>query len=103
MPLLLLGVAVPIFFGSRSIFTNNRSIFRRYGCSFIHLQAHTNNHSGDKVVLQSEQVANPVAVRFSWAGDAGENNVFDKEGFPAAPFRTDNWKGITDEIKYRVE
>jgi sialate O-acetylesterase len=26
--------------------------------------------------------------------DAGEDNLFNKEGFPAAPFRTDNRKGI---------
>lgn len=59
--------------------------------------------TGEKVTVQGDQVANPVAVRFGWADDAGENNLFNKEGFPATPFRTDNWKGITEEMKYKVE
>jgi sialate O-acetylesterase len=56
----------------------------------------------DKVVVYSESVGLPVAVRFGWADDAGENNLFNKEGFPAAPFRTDEWKGITEEVKYGI-
>ncbi len=57
---------------------------------------------GDQVIVFQEGVANPVAVRFGWADDAGENNLFNKEGFPAVPFRTDNWPGITDKNKYQV-
>ena len=52
---------------------------------------------GDKVVVMCDAVTNPVAVRYGWADDVGENNLFNKEGFPAAPFRTDTWKGITDK------
>jgi sialate O-acetylesterase len=55
---------------------------------------------GDKVVVYCDDVINPVAVRFGWADDAGEDNLFNKEGFPAAPFRTDNWKGITEQVKF---
>jgi sialate O-acetylesterase len=57
---------------------------------------------GDKVVVYHEGIAQPVAVRFGWADDAGDNNLFNKEGFPAVPFRTDDWKGITEENKYQV-
>ena len=57
---------------------------------------------GDKVVVMSDVVTNPVAVRYGWADDAGEDNLFNKEGFPAPPFRTDTWKGITDEVKYEL-
>ncbi len=55
---------------------------------------------GDHVVVYSDEVSNPVAVHFGWADDAGEDNLFNKEGFPASPFRTDNWKGITEEGKF---
>ncbi|MDP2068926.1 MAG: sialate O-acetylesterase [Lutibacter sp.] len=56
----------------------------------------------NKVVLSSEEVASPIAVHFSWIGDASESNLFNKEGFPAVPFRTDEWKTITKEIKYKI-
>jgi len=29
--------------------------------------------------------------------------LFNKEGFPAAPFRTDKWKGITEGKKFAFE
>ena len=54
------------------------------------------------VIVSSTAVPNPVAVRFGWADDAGMDNLFNKEGFPAAPFRTDDWKGITDSNVYSV-
>jgi sialate O-acetylesterase len=57
---------------------------------------------GDKVVVFQDGVTSPVAVRYSWADDAGESNLFNKEGLPAAPFRTDNWKGITEAAKYKA-
>ena len=57
---------------------------------------------GSDVVVYSDDVPDPVAVRYGWADDAGEANLFNKEGFPASPFRTDEWKGITDGIKYVI-
>ena len=56
----------------------------------------------NKVLVSSDQVAVPVAVRYAWADDAGEANLFNKEGFPALPFRTDNWKPITENVKYTI-
>ena len=44
----------------------------------------------DAVVVSSPQVPNPVAVRYGWA-DLPRVNLFNKEGFPASPFRTDEW------------
>ncbi|MBS0032006.1 sialate O-acetylesterase [Chitinophaga sp. 22321] len=58
---------------------------------------------GDKVVVYTDEVSSPVAVRFGWADDNLEDNLFNKEGFPAAPFRTDNWKSITQDKKYTVQ
>ena len=43
---------------------------------------------GRTVVVQSPQVARPVAVRYGWA-NVPDGNLFNKEGLPASPFRTD--------------
>ena len=58
---------------------------------------------GDHVVVHSDEISYPVAVRFGWMDDAGEDNLFNKEGFPASPFRTDHWKGITEEHKFTFQ
>lgn len=50
---------------------------------------------GNKIVVYSDEVQNPVAARYNW-GNNPDGNVFNKEGLPLAPFRTDNWKGITE-------
>jgi sialate O-acetylesterase len=55
---------------------------------------------GATVVVSSAAVRNPVAVRYGWADDAGAINLFNKEGFPASPFRTDKWKGITEDARF---
>jgi sialate O-acetylesterase len=51
---------------------------------------------GDKVVVWSEKVKEPVAVRFGWSNNPAELNLYNKEGLPASPFRTDDWTGVTD-------
>lgn len=58
--------------------------------------------SGNRVLLTAEEVPQPVAIRYAWADDAGNANLFNKAGFPAVPFRTDQWPGITVKGKYRV-
>lgn len=50
----------------------------------------------DKVIVCNETVKEPVAVRYAW-GNNPDVNLFNKEGLPAVPFRTDNWKGITEK------
>lgn len=55
---------------------------------------------GDKVVVYSEGLKNPQAVRYGWSDDAGDANLYNKDGFPASPFRTDHWKEKTAEVKY---
>jgi sialate O-acetylesterase len=45
---------------------------------------------GDTVVVWSEAVPEPVAVRFGWQTVA-EPNLMNKEGLPASPFRTHDW------------
>ena len=45
----------------------------------------------DAVVVRSDEVAKPVAVRYAWA-DNPDASLYNKEGLPASPFRTDDWK-----------
>lgn len=45
---------------------------------------------GDSVMLSSPQVAKPVAVRYGWS-NSPRCNLYNKEGLPASPFRTDDW------------
>ena len=47
--------------------------------------------SGDYVVVKSEKVKKPVAVRYGW-GNADEPNLMNAEGLPASSFRTDDWE-----------
>ncbi len=44
---------------------------------------------GDKIIVSSEEVSNPKYVRNAWADDPVNPNLINKEGLPAAPFRTD--------------
>ena len=67
-------------------------------------QFHTANASieNNKIIVVADGVSQPVAVRYNWANDASAGNLFNKEKFPAAPFRTDNWEGITVKTKYTI-
>ena len=46
----------------------------------------------DAVVVSSTEVSTPVAVRYAWAMNPSQRNLlYNKEGLPASPFRTDSW------------
>ncbi len=47
------------------------------------------------IILHSNEIKAPVAVRYGWADNPGDLNLYNSEGLPANPFRTDNWPGIT--------
>jgi sialate O-acetylesterase len=49
---------------------------------------------GETVVVSSDKVESPVAVRYGWL-NYPEVNLWNKDGLPATPFRTDDWPGIT--------
>lgn len=49
---------------------------------------------GDTVVVSSADVPHPVAVRYAWSANP-VCNLFNAEGLPAWPFRTDDWPGVT--------
>jgi len=52
---------------------------------------------GNKVIVFSDTIADPVAVRYAWGNNPDDANFYNKEGLPASPFRTDSWKGITEK------
>ena len=45
----------------------------------------------DTVVLSSAEVLEPVAVRYAYAMNPDGANLYNREGLPASPFRTDTW------------
>jgi sialate O-acetylesterase len=49
---------------------------------------------GEAVIVRSGEVSRPVAVRYAWA-DNPTCSLYNKEGLPASPFRTDDWPGVT--------
>jgi sialate O-acetylesterase len=49
---------------------------------------------GDEVVVSGREVRSPLAVRYAWAGSP-ECNLYNKNGLPASPFRTDDWPGAS--------
>ncbi len=50
---------------------------------------------GDQVIVSSDAVNDPVAVRYAWKDNPEEANLYNKEGLPASSFRTDEWPGQT--------
>lgn len=46
---------------------------------------------GEKIVVWSDGVPEPVAVRYAWADNPDGANLYNSEGLPASPFRTDDW------------
>ena len=56
----------------------------------------------NKVIVHADEVTEPVSVHYAWADDAGDANLYNQQGFPAVPFRTDQWKGLTDDKKFAI-
>ena len=46
---------------------------------------------GKTVVVSSKDVENPVAVRYGYTMNPRGANLYNQEGIPASPFRTDEW------------
>ncbi|WP_162633344.1 sialate O-acetylesterase [Echinicola strongylocentroti] len=52
--------------------------------------------SDSTVLISSQYVANPKAVRYGWADNPGELNLYNSVDLPANPFRTDKWRLSTE-------
>lgn len=48
-------------------------------------QAHID---GDRVVVSSQAISNPVAVRYAWSDNPDHANLTHRDGLPAVPFRS---------------
>ncbi|HVW95775.1 MAG TPA: sialate O-acetylesterase [Mucilaginibacter sp.] len=55
---------------------------------------------GNKVRVWSPMVPQPVAVRYAWTDAPLDANLFNVQGFPVAPFRSDDWQGLTFGHKF---
>lgn len=56
---------------------------------------------GKNVIVEHPKGVKPVSVRYAWANSPEDANLYNVEGFPAVPFRTDDWEGLT--IRKRFE
>jgi len=52
--------------------------------------------AGSTIIVESDLVKHPIAVRYAWA-DNPDASLYNKEGLPASPFRTDNWPLTTKD------
>lgn len=55
---------------------------------------------GRNVIVWSAAVNKPAAARYGWKDDAGEANLYNTDGFPAPPFRTDTAECVTAKEKF---
>jgi sialate O-acetylesterase len=46
---------------------------------------------GDRIIVWSDDIDQPVAVRYAWADNPESANLYNREGLPAIPFRTDSF------------
>ncbi|UCD23099.1 MAG: beta galactosidase jelly roll domain-containing protein [Gemmatimonadota bacterium] len=53
---------------------------------------------GETVLVSADGIAAPVAVRYAWANNP-VISLFNREGLPASPFRTDDWPGVTEPTR----
>ncbi len=47
------------------------------------------------VRVYAEEVVDPQAVRYGWADNPDQANLYNSQGLPANPFRSDQWPGTT--------
>lgn len=68
--------------------------FEVAGCDgvFKYARAEIRNN---RIVVKSDTAGRPRALRYAWADDPNDVNLFTSDGKPVAPFRTDDWKGRT--------
>ena len=57
------------------------------GRRFVPARARIEN---DTVIIEADEIEQPVAVRYAWK-DNPVSTLYNREGLPASPFRTDDW------------
>ena len=61
------------------------------------VKARVKNIQNNRLVVEADNVPNPVALRYAW-GNNPEGNLYNSHGFMASPFRTDNYPYQKPEI-----
>lgn len=91
----IVGNKIEIYFDhiGKGLATRNNETLKGFAIcddskKFVWAKAEIKNN---KVIVWSDLIKNPVAVRYAWADNPIEANLINKEGLPASPFRTDNF------------
>ena len=50
---------------------------------------------GNRIIVWHPDIASPKAVRYAWADNPDDANVYNEAGLPMGAFRTDVWRGVT--------
>ncbi len=59
--------------------------------------------NGNTISVSSKDVPKPLAVRYAWAMNPSQRNLlYNQEGLPASPFRTDKWPLVNAEYEGRA-
>jgi len=53
--------------------------------------------SPNQIAVYADAVYRPVAVRYGWADNPHDLNLYNSANLPVDPFRTDSWPGITEQ------
>jgi len=87
-------------FNDSGLMSTNKKINEIYiaGSDQIFYPANANIEQG-KLVVWSDNVKDPVAVRYAFR-NAAIGNLFSKDGLPVSPFRTDHWQ--TDKPDFKI-
>lgn len=72
------------------------------GADKIFHWAQASLESDNTILVWSDAVASPVAVRYGWTDDATSGNVYNSAMLPASPFRTDHFPLLTQNKKYII-
>ncbi len=56
----------------------------------------------NSVIVYHPLLKSPVAVRYAWADNPGSLDLYNAQNQPVLPFRTDNWKEITNDVYFRL-
>jgi sialate O-acetylesterase len=54
----------------------------------------------NRIIVTSEKVVQPIAVRYAWSNNPSDANLYNLEGLPAAPYRSDDWDRVSKDEKY---
>ena len=83
-------VAKPVNLGGHELGENKIFGFDLADADRHFVRAEASFQGSDTVIVNASAIPNPAAIRYAW-GAFPLCNLFNKEGFAAYPFRTDDW------------